>query len=163
MQSSSCSEMWVDEHQTRSATRVCGFSTFIYLVYRNDYDVIRGHGGYSCQWSKVILAESEEQLQRLMNVVVAKSEEKLLHLNSAKSFSIVFFFKSTIIPTCHIDVYWNILEQVQPFIYLRSLFSSDTRYEKHIIMQIGMAKWTVTSMNTVLTSRNSDMAVWLRE
>ena len=38
----------------------------------------------------VIVAESEEQLQRLINVVVAKSEAKGLHLNSAKSFSIVF-------------------------------------------------------------------------
>ena len=36
----------------------------------------------------VIVAESEEQLQRLINVVVANSEEKGLHLNSAKSFSI---------------------------------------------------------------------------
>ena len=33
----------------------------------------------------VIVAESEEQLQRLINVVLAKCEEKGLHLNSAKS------------------------------------------------------------------------------
>ena len=40
----------------------------------------------------VIVAESEEQLQHLINVVVAK-----VHLNSAKSFSIVFY-KSIITP-----------------------------------------------------------------
>ena len=81
----------------------------------------------------VIVAESEEQLQRLINVVVAKSEEKRLHLNSAKSFLMVFS-KSITTPTCQIDVHGNILEQVQSFIYLRSLFSSDTRCEKYIRM-----------------------------
>ena len=39
----------------------------------------------------VTIAESEEQLQRLINVVVTKSEEKGLYLNSAKSFTMVFF------------------------------------------------------------------------
>ena len=38
----------------------------------------------------VIIAESEEQLQRLINVVVTKSEETGLYLNSAKSFAMVF-------------------------------------------------------------------------
>ena len=56
----------------------------------------------------VIVAESEEQLQRLINVVVAKSEEKGLHLNSAKSFSMEIS-KSITTPTCHIDVHGNIL------------------------------------------------------
>ena len=38
----------------------------------------------------VIIAESEEQLQRLINVVVTKSEEKDLYLSNAKSFAMVF-------------------------------------------------------------------------
>ena len=53
----------------------------------------------------VIIAESEEQLQRLINVVVTKSEEKGLYLNSAKSFS-----KASQIPTCNISVHGKILE-----------------------------------------------------
>ena len=104
-----------------------GFSTFIHIIYRNDYEGIRRQGGfqnwwYSCQYfnlryadDTVIVAELEEQLQRLINVVVTKSEEKGLHLNSAKSFSMVFS-KSITTPTCHIDVHGNILEQVQSFI-----------------------------------------------
>ena len=56
----------------------------------------------------VIVAESEEQLQRLINVVVSQSEEKGLHLNSAKSFSMVFS-KSITTTKCHIDVHENIL------------------------------------------------------
>ena len=78
-----------------------------------------------------IVAESEEQLQRLINVVVAKSEDKGLHLNSAKSFSMVFS-KSITTSTCHIVVHVNILKQVQSFILLGSLFSSDARCEKEI-------------------------------
>ena len=39
----------------------------------------------------MIIAESEEQLQRLINVVVTKSGEKGLYLNSAKSFAMVGF------------------------------------------------------------------------
>ena len=109
----------------------------------------------------VIFAESEEQLQRLINVVVAKSEEKGLHLNSPMSF-LMMFSQSITIPTCHIDVHGNILEQVQSFIYLGSLFSSDARCEKEIRRRIGIAKSCFTSMNKVLTSRNIDMAVWIR-
>ena len=47
--------------------------------------------------------------------MVAKSEEKGLHLNSAKSVSIVFS-KSITTSTCYIDVHGNILEQIQSFI-----------------------------------------------
>ena len=87
----------------------------------------------------VIVAKSEKQLERLINVVVAKSEEKGLHLNSAKSFSLVFS-KSITTLTCHIHVHGNILEQVKSFIYLGSLFSSDARCEKEIRRRIGTAK-----------------------
>ena len=109
----------------------------------------------------VIVSELEEQLQRLINVVVAKSEAKELHLNSAKSFSMVFY-KSITSPSYNIDVYGNILEQVQSFIYLERLFSSDERCEKEIRRRITIAKSSFTSMNKVLTLRNIDMAVRIR-
>ena len=109
----------------------------------------------------VIVAVSEEQLQRLINVVVVKNEVKGLHLNSTRSFSMVFS-KSITTPTCHIDVPGNILERVQSFIYLGSLFSSDARCEKKIRRRIGIAKSSFTSMNKVLTSRNIELAVRIR-
>ena len=71
----------------------------------------------------VSIAESEEQLQRLINVVVSKSDENGLYLNSAKSLSMVFS-KASQIPTC------KILEQVHSFVYLGSQFTSDVRCEK---------------------------------
>ena len=64
-----------------------------------------------------IIAESEEQLQRLINVVVTKREEKGLYSNSAKSFAMVFS-KALQIPTCNTNVHYKILEQVHSCVYL---------------------------------------------
>ena len=96
----------------------------------------------------VIIAESEEQLQCLINVVVTKSEEKCLYLNSAKSFTMVFS-KTSQIPTCNINVHGKILEQVHSFVYLGSQFTSDARCEKEIRRRIGIAKSAFTSMSSV--------------
>ena len=87
----------------------------------------------------VIITEPEEQLQRLINVVVTKSEEKVLYLNSAKSFAMVFS-KSSQIPTCNINVHGRILEQVHSFVDLGSKFTSEARCEKEIRRRIGIAK-----------------------
>ena len=109
----------------------------------------------------VIIAESEEQLQRLINVVVTKSEEKGLYLNSAKSFAMVFS-KASQIPTCNINVHGKILEQVHSFVYLRSQFTSDARCEKEIRRRSGIAKSAFTSMSKVLTSRDIYMTVRIK-
>ena len=64
----------------------------------------------SLYWNQTGAVRCDDDIsvwQRLINVVVAKSIAKGLHLNSAKSFSMVFS-KSITIPTCHI----NILKQV---------------------------------------------------
>ena len=58
----------------------------------------------------VNIAESEEQLQRLINVVVTKCEEQGLYLNSAKSITMVFP-KASQIPTCNINIHGKILKQ----------------------------------------------------
>ena len=99
----------------------------------------------------VIIAESEEQLQRLINVVVTKSEEKGLYLNSAKSFAMVYSNASQI-PIYQINVHDKILEQVHSFVYLGSMFTSDARCEKKIRRRIGIAKSAFTSMSKVLES-----------
>ena len=106
----------------------------------------------------VIIAESEEQLQRLINVVVTKSEEKGLYLNSIKFFTMVFS-KASQIPTCNINVHGKILGQVHLVVYLGSQFTSDARCEKEIRRRIGIAKSAFTSMSKVLTSRDIHITV----
>ena len=109
----------------------------------------------------VIIVESEEQLQRLFNVVVTKNEEKGLYLNSAKSFTMVFS-KASQIPTCNINVHGKILEQVHSFVYLASQFTSDARCKKEIRRRIGIAKSAFSSMSKVLTSRDIHMTVRIK-
>ena len=59
--------------------------------------------------NNVILAETEHELQFLMNIVVPDSEQKGLFLNIAESYTMVFS-KSSSIPTCQIKVYGKPLE-----------------------------------------------------
>ena len=72
----------------------------------------------------VIIAESKNQLQQLMDTVGEESEATGLFLNSAKSFTMVFS-KSEVRPTCKITVHGNTQEQVDRVVYLGSLFTSD--------------------------------------
>ena len=51
----------------------------------------------------VILAESEQQLQQLINTVVTESEQKGLYLNSTKSFTMVFS-KAKVNPACSVSI-----------------------------------------------------------
>ena len=101
----------------------------------------------------VILADSEQQLQQLINTVVTESELKGLYLNSTKSFTMVF---------AKAKVHGNVLGQVHSFVYLGSLFTSDARSDKEIRRRIGIAKSTFTSMNIILTARNISITVRLR-
>ena len=91
-------------------------------------------------------------MQRLINVVETKSEEKGLYLNSAKSFTMVFS-KTSQIPTCNINVHGKILEQVHSFVYLGSQFTSDARCEKEIRRRIWIAKSAFTSRHIHMTVR----------
>ena len=77
----------------------------------------------------VIITESEEQLQGLINVIAPDSEEKGLILNSTKSFTMVFS-KSSTVPKFKTVFKGNFLEQVELFIYLGETFTSDGRCEK---------------------------------
>ena len=108
----------------------------------------------------VILAESEQQLQQLINTVVTESELKGLYLNSTKCFTMVFS-KAKVNPACSVSVHGNILGHVQSFVYLWSLFTSYARSDK-FRRRIGIAKSTFTLMNIILTARNINIAVRVR-
>ena len=106
----------------------------------------------------VILAE--RQLLQLINTVVTESELKGLYLNSTTSFTMVFL-KAKVNPACSVSVHRNVLRQVQSFVYLGSLFTSDARSDKQIRRRTGIAKSTFTSMNIILTARNISITVRL--
>ena len=107
-----------------------------------------------------ILAETEHELQYLMDIVVQEREQKGLFLNIAKSYTIVFS-KSSSIPTCQIKVHSKPLEPVNSFVYLGSVFTSAVRCEKEVKRRIGIATAAFTSMRKVLCGRNISMPVRL--
>ena len=102
----------------------------------------------------VIIAETEEELQQLINIVVRESENKGLHLNGSKSFTMVFS-KSTVIPTCNITIHGTRLEQVNSFIYLG-------RCVQNVRRRIGIAKSAFTSLETELKSRHINLQLRIR-
>ena len=113
---------WLEGYQNGCKTAMCCFSSLVCIVHGyDDMDGFRIGGivenNHRYADDTVIIAESEEQLQRLINVVVTKSEEKGLYLNSSKSFAMVFS-KASQITTYNINVHGKILEQVHSFVYL---------------------------------------------
>ena len=70
--------------------------------------------------------DTEHELHQHVDIVVQESEQKSLFLNRAKSNTMVFS-KSSSIPTCHIKVHGELLEQVNSFVCFESVFTSDGR------------------------------------
>ena len=95
-----------------------------------------------------------------MDTVVDESEAKGLLLNSAKSFTMVFS-KSEVRHTCNITVHGNTLEQVDRFVYMESLFTSDGRCEQDVRQRIAIAKSAFTSLK-VLKNRNINIQLMCR-
>ena len=96
-----------------------------------------------------------------MDTVVEESEAKGLFLNSAKSF-IMVFSKAEMRPTCKITVHGNPLEQVDRFVYLGSVFTSDWRCEQDIRQRVAIAKSAFTSLEKILKNRNINIQLRCR-
>ena len=75
-----------------------------------------------------------------------ESEAKGMFRNSAESFNMVFWKSEE----CKITVHGNTLEQVDRFVYLGSLFTSDGRCEQNVRLRIAIAKSAFTSLEKVL-------------
>ena len=105
----------------------------------------------------VIIAETEEELQQLIDIVVPESENKRLYMNGSKSFTMVFS-KST----CNITMYGTSLEQVNSLIYLGIMFTSDGRCVQDVRRRIGIAKSVFTSLEKVLKSRDIKLQLRIR-
>ncbi len=75
--------------------------------------------------------ESEEELQRLLNVVVEESENKGLTINCEKTESLVST-KKKVTPLCTLKVKNQAINQVSSFNYMGSIISEDARFVKEI-------------------------------
>ena len=121
----------MDEYQA-SVRQVCVASPHLFTMYTEMIISLDDKGGFiiggrvynNLRYADdtVILAETEHELHHLIDIVY--SEQKGLFLNIAKSYTMS---KSSSIPTCQIKVHGKPLEQVNSFVYLGSVFTSDGR------------------------------------
>ena len=109
----------------------------------------------------VILAESEQQLQAMMDIVIAESERRGLSLNPAKSVVMVFS-KEDPPPACTLKIHDQMLKQVTSFVYLGSLMTQDGRSDAEVKRRIAIAKSTFGTMKEVLSKRTLRLCTRLR-
>ena len=109
----------------------------------------------------VLIADTEENLQNMMNKTVEESEGKGLTINRRKSFVMVFS-KKPVTPVCIVKVKEDALEQVNQFQYLGSMVTSTGKCDTEIRRRIGIAKTAYNKMKGVLNSRSISITTRLR-
>jgi len=108
----------------------------------------------------VLLADSIENLQALLDKDVEKSEEYGLSVNKAKTKCTVISKLNT--EQCDLKIEEEAVQQVHSFNYLDSLITSDGRSEKEIRRTIGMAKTTFEKMGVIFRNRKLPLETILR-
>ena len=109
----------------------------------------------------VLIAESQEDLQRMLNVVVTESEGKGLSINCKKTECMVISKKKEA-PKCHIKIRDNTIKQVSAFNYLGSTITDDSRSTREIKRRIALAKSAFSKLEKILRNRTLRMETRLR-
>ena len=101
----------------------------------------------------VLIADSEEKLQILLDQVNASGEEMGLKINRGKT-ECMTISKKTPPPRLELKIGNEIVRRVQRFKYLGSILGEDGRCEHEIRTRIGIAKTAFGKMRNVVTSRH---------
>ena len=109
----------------------------------------------------VLLADSLENLQSLLNIVVTESERKGLSLNVKKTECMVVS-KNAVNPICNLESKGEKINQVQKFKYLGYIITSDGKCVTEIKRRIGMAKDSFNKMKPILKNRNITLLTKLK-
>ena len=109
----------------------------------------------------VLIAESQEDLQRLLDVVVAESERKGLSINCKKTESMVISKKKEA-PTCNLKVKDKTIKQVSAFNYLGSTMTEDSRCASEVKRRIALAKSAFSKLEKILRNRTLGLKTRLR-
>ena len=101
-----------------------------------------------------LMAENEEELQKIVDMVKEKSLMLGLKMNVKKTKTMMIHReKSDTRPVLNIKVDGSTLEQVSKFVYLGQLITEDGKCEEEIKRRIGMARTNFINMRDVLASR----------
>ena len=112
-------------------------------------------------YDTALIADSEEGLQRLLDLVLDASSDEGMEINCKKTFCMVVS-KERQPPTCNLICNGTGIEQVNSFNYLGSMLTSDGRCEKEIRRRIGMAKTSFNQMSPVLKDRKLSIPLKVR-
>ena len=99
----------------------------------------------------VLIAKTEADIQRLLDIVVCESEDQGLSLNAKKTVSMVISGKE-VIPTCNIKIHNEQVKKVDKFCYLGSYITSNGRSEYDIKCRIAQGKQAFIKLDKILTS-----------
>ena len=108
-----------------------------------------------------LIADSEEKLQRLLNVITKDSERLGLKLNCEKTYAMVANKKALAL-VCSVTVNSMQIEQMNHFKHLGSWITSYGRSDMDITCRIGQAKQKFMNMRNVLCARNLGFQVRTR-
>ena len=109
----------------------------------------------------VLIAETNEALQSLINIVVRESERMGLSLNVKKTECMVIS-KKHINPECSVNIRGDLIKQVQKFKYLGYIITSDGRCSTEIKRRIAIAKDSFTKMKSIFRNHDISMATKFR-
>ena len=101
----------------------------------------------------VLLAESEESLQAILDQVNEAGRLFNMKMNAKKTKTMIITKKEDK-PSINITIDGTEIEQVTHFPYLGQRMTEDGRCEEEIKRRINIAKTTFSKMSKVLTSRN---------
>lgn len=106
----------------------------------------------------VLIAESQASLQTLLNMITQESTKRGLELNCSKTEVMVISRKAAT-PKCNIQINGKALKQVDKYVYLGTIITSDGRCSNEIRARIAKAKSTFNSMKKILTNTNLSITV----
>ena len=100
----------------------------------------------------VLIASTEEDLQRMIDVVSKESNKMGLSLNVNKS-ECMSISKSKSSPTCNVNINGEAIKQVVRFNYLGSTITSDGRCDEEINKRIALSKQAFEKMSPIPKNR----------
>jgi len=103
----------------------------------------------------VLLADSEDKLQNLINIVNEQSKKYGMELNEKKTETMVITKKrEEDTPTCKIKVNGTSLKQVKSFKYLGTTITWNVQDETEVNIRIAQAKSAFNQMRSILCNKN---------
>ena len=125
--------------------------------------LVGGHNINNLRYAddSTLLAESEKELQKMVDTVVESSKRKGLTINCKKTVCMVIS-KHKLAKECKILIDDTPIKQVKKFNYLGSLITEDGKCDQEIRKRIGMAKDAFEKLGSIMKNNKISMKTKIR-